>query len=360
MAAIGKNLAGKVFKLQNAGGNVPSNILASSRALLAGNGSPGDLNAVRNFLGIQKSGASAQKRELRTVNNAIGAIQRTTQLIGQISQGGVGGLFAGLELQKQISQAAQKYVASPAFEKLLQSKFGMDPVSAARTKYQTGRLLRIASLVGSYAETAYGIAAGVSEFAAGGGDERRKELEDARLSTLMSNDPLRRAAIKAKADDSRPLVELFSPFRGEMKSAAERGKIQTEADIKESGLSGLSAKNLRSLARQRRLESGGIVGETLDTLSGLVFPTGQAQADTKQASEMLKRSADLTKQAYAALESNNFAAAQEAFNAAAHEVGKPPLWRSAMGELQAVDAARGAARIYAQSQNPTPPLRIGE
>ena len=122
MSAIGKNLAAKVFKLQNQGGNVPSNVLASSRALLAGNGSPGDLNAVRSFLGIRQSGNSAQQRGLKGIGRTLGQVGQLGFMASQMASGGTNGLFAGIQLTQQVNGIVQKYVASPAFEKLLINK----------------------------------------------------------------------------------------------------------------------------------------------------------------------------------------------------------------------------------------------
>lgn len=411
MANIERNLAGKVFKLQNSGGVVPSPVLAAARRVYAGQKSTADVSMIRSYLGISRSGATAQKKGLQGIQSTFGKVGQIGFLANQAGQGGTGGMFAGLQLTQVVGVELQKIVKSKSFEQLVtksamvgatktlnaagvktpglaralatgdlssaqkalkgvtlpNGQAAYDPVAVGRNIYAVGRGLRGAGAVAGYALAGAAVTSGISSFAAGGGDERRTAEQDARIAILKSRSPLRRRSVQANLDADAPLSSVFSPFNnnklGTIGSklgfgATARGELETSADIRESGIGGLNVANMRSLARDKRLEKSGIFGRALNAITP-EFLGGQAAADTKKAKEMLARAAEKTKEAYSALDSNDIATAQEAFVQAAQAVGKGK-WKNATTEWFAMDAARGAKRMYAASQSPTPALRIGE
>lgn len=234
-----------------------------------------------------------------------------------------------------------------------------------------GSLSRLAGKVEGamgYLSAGYDITKGILDFTTGGGAERREQLENVRLAELDPNvSPLRKEIARRRARKDTPGLDLATMdvrdsagiIGGKIKSMlgiddTQLEEMQTTADVRDSGLA-LNPKAVRAEARRRR---GGPMGEILDTITPDALKRETAE-DTKVAQKMIQRASTLDKKAYEALGQNNFALADAAFKASAQAVGSS-TWKNARTEWPAMDAARASERMYVQSQNPMPPLRIGE
>src|SRR4051812_41250057 len=103
MNAKMKGLAAKTLAAAGKGASVPNSVRASARRILQGSGSAEDQEAVFQFWGVRKTGASQVRRDIGVLNQFSAKIGKYGTLLSSISQGGIGGFMSGLGLTRELS-----------------------------------------------------------------------------------------------------------------------------------------------------------------------------------------------------------------------------------------------------------------
>lgn len=161
-----RNLAASVFKLQKRGSNVPPAIRAAARRVLQRKDSKSDVENIRRWLGISRSGTGAAGRvgkRFQRVQGQVFSVSRDLEQIRGAQERGesttlqTARLFQNLNFQVQ--RAIKTKWAKQAAEKGAQF-LGKDPVVAGRFLKALGRGLRLGGLVATATSAAFAVAEG--------------------------------------------------------------------------------------------------------------------------------------------------------------------------------------------------------
>jgi hypothetical protein len=161
---IEKNLAGRVFNLQKQAGRVPPQILASARRILQDSSAQGDVENVRRYLGISKSGASALGRagkKLARIQGAAFSISQDIELLQHSAQDGRPTAVATVRLINNLNDQVQLAIRSKWAQRTAETAarlLNRDPVWAGRILKIAGRGLRLGGLAVTAAMTGVEVA----------------------------------------------------------------------------------------------------------------------------------------------------------------------------------------------------------
>jgi hypothetical protein len=150
---IEKNLAGRVFNLQKQAGRVPPTVLASARRILQNASGQGDVDSVRRYLGISKSGAGALGKvgkKLARIQGAAFSISQDIELLQHAAQDGRPTAVATARLIGNLNDQVQQAIKSRWAQRTAEAAaklLGRDPVIAGRLLKAVGRGLRLGGLV---------------------------------------------------------------------------------------------------------------------------------------------------------------------------------------------------------------------
>jgi hypothetical protein len=246
---IEKNLAGRVFNLQKQAGRVPPAVLASARRILQNASGQGDVDNVRQYLGISKSGASALGKvgkKLARIQGAAFSISQDIELLQHAAQDGRPTAVATARLIGNLNDQVQQAIKSRWAQRTAEAAaklLGRDPVIAGRLLKAVGRGLRLGGLVVTAAMGAAEVAERFFENRrqAGAAISARKDLArqlqmDPRLA--RAEESLSEEAVLGARGKARTVLDWLG-FKGG--SEQEITKRQTE--------------RLRQLEQARRLAS---------------------------------------------------------------------------------------------------------
>ncbi len=143
---IETKLAASVLALQKRGGNVPPQIRACARRVLGGSGSSADNQAIKQYLGIKRSGAGKARQQMRSFDNATNLAVQVGQSVEMISHGGPVAGAGVLNLIKlgtnEIDKIAKSKTVKKVFEGVAGRFFG-DAAKGTQAFYSVRRALKI-------------------------------------------------------------------------------------------------------------------------------------------------------------------------------------------------------------------------
>lgn len=308
---IEKNLAGRVFNLQKQAGRVPPTLLASARRILQGTNSKGDVDSVRQYLGISRSGASALGRvgkQLARMQGAAFSITQDIELLQSAARAERPTAVATARLinnlNDQVQQAIKSKWARSAAEYAAQM-LNRDPAMAGRFLKAVGRGLRLGGLVVT-------AAMGVAEVA-------ERYFENRRLAGAAIGS--RKDAARQMHMDPRLAREEEAASAAEVKGA--RGGLRGWLDYfgfnasTEQAITKRQVERLRQIDRARRIAphmgidtdrvlaeaakaKGKLIGEltaregneALDQATRQKMPTLEQMAQSEQVQKRLEREYD--------------------------------------------------------------------
>jgi hypothetical protein len=230
---IEKNLAGRVFNLQKQAGRVPPQVLAAARRILQGSSSQGDVENVRRYLGISKSGASALGRagkRLARIQGAAFSISQDIELLQSAARNEQPTAVATARLINNLNDQVQQAIKSKWAQKAAEGAarlLNRDPVMAGRFLKAVGRGLRMGGLIVT-------AAMGVAEVAeryfenrrmAGAAIGARKDL-----ARELNTDP--RFAQREQTAATEAVSRAKSKLRGLLDSFGFSGSTENEATKK--------------------------------------------------------------------------------------------------------------------------------
>ncbi len=232
-ARIEKNLAGHVFNLQKQGGRVPPKVLASARRVLQGSGSQGDVESLRQYLGIYKSGSSALGRagkRLARIQGAAFSITQDIELLQNSSKDGRATAVATARLINNLNDQVQQAIKSKWAQRAAEGAarlLNRDPVMAGRFLKAVGRGLRMGGLIITAAMGAAEVAEKYFENRrlAGAAIGARKDL-----ARELNTDP--RFAQREQTAATEEVIRAKSKLRGLLDSFGFSGSTENEATKK--------------------------------------------------------------------------------------------------------------------------------
>lgn len=161
---LARNLAGKLFNMSRRGGSYSSAQFKAAERLYKGTGTNGDLETVRQALGIRQSGAGEAKKQLRGIKNALGTFSEIGQAYDQMARGNVmtglsGMLSTGVDLGSDL--LTSKWLKNK-MEETAQRVLG-DASRGAKAFYALGRFARTAGGVAMAATAGWEIGSSLRE-----------------------------------------------------------------------------------------------------------------------------------------------------------------------------------------------------
>lgn len=383
MAGIADNLANKVLKLQKQTGAVPGNIMTAARMIKQGSASPAHVEAIRQFFGISRSGATQLRRGASEANQALAQSQAFSQSLGAIAHGDVGGY-------SQLTGVSAKYLdqiaKSPAFQAVVQrvaKQFveGDDSktvdlnsrLSAGRIGYSLRRGARFAVAAAATANViaeAAGLATSADDVLMGRAETestRRTKQDELILdvdSTANSQD--RRLAIKKSAAASIEDLSRGNPlgaigaWRGRAKigvDAVSIGKLETAKVLRDNGLAAGLTNSMYSTALEEARRSSGTPSKLAYNL-GIV--TQELEENTQKNLQNRVTSAKThMDEAYEAASRREFGLASAHAAVANKELpGTVPVWNN-IAVYKSQQADRAAVRMWSAYNNPRAGERTG-
>lgn len=148
--ALAKNLGAKAFRMQKAGANFPPEVMRAARLAASGQASEGDLQTLRNAMGIHRTGATGARKFAQQLGRAASQIQRVQALSGLLSSD-TDGARASLALANTIVQETSNLVNNKFAKKVIEgvaTKFTKDPKTAAAFGYAVRGGLRLGAAIG--------------------------------------------------------------------------------------------------------------------------------------------------------------------------------------------------------------------
>lgn len=254
-------LANKIFRLQKqSGGNVPGEVVAAARRQKEGTASQADHDAMRSYLGIHRSGASAIGKGQKFLNKVGGKISNIQTQI-QLAQGAEGSqaVVAQSRLVSTAINELNSLTKSKGVNKIVDkvaSFVTKDPAAGGRFLKALGRGLRLGGVVGTILFA--GIAAGTALFEARGKlAQSVGAIKD--LARQFATDPRITAAVEKQVYGIASSGKLLDPkiagrVVGRIPGMGALGALVTdylEADIAE------EAKNLQQQTLDARGKARG-------------------------------------------------------------------------------------------------------
>jgi hypothetical protein len=230
---IEKNLAGRVFNLQKQAGRVPPTLLASARRILQGTNSKGDVDSVRQYLGISRSGASALGRvgkQLARMQGAAFSITQDIELLQSAARAERPTAVATARLINNLNDQVQQAIKSKWAQRAAEGAarlLNRDPVMAGRFLKAVGRGLRMGGLIVTAAMGAAEVAERYFENRrmAGAAIGARKDL-----ARELNTDP--RFAQREQIAATEEVIRAKSKLRGLLDSFGFSGSTENEATKK--------------------------------------------------------------------------------------------------------------------------------
>ncbi len=371
-------VAKKVFNLQNQYGGVPSDVLASSRAVFANSATQRDRDVIFNYLGVRDSKAQAMTRGLRDLQSPMQKLGDYAALTSTAAQGGYSGAAAAGSI---VSRGARDV------EALTKNKAVQDAVIGVAAKYFGSAVKGVNLLYGARA-TAQTVGAGVAYAAAGaayvkgavgfgesmagmnGGEGLRLLQSQAAINTLegVRVHPYTRKIDELRLQQQTRDLGFASwgalagkPFglggktSGQM--AQDIGKLETEQALLGNGFFN-DAQGFRKSARSRVYEDkygafGGRLMSGFDSMRNMLgVPNAAIEGEiTGQASKNIARAAELRALMYQRAAEGDVDAAKGLQRQVNKELDVPAKWREPQVYFVNADNARAADRVFPATQS---------
>jgi hypothetical protein len=305
---VEKNMAGHVFNLQKQGGRVPPQVLASSRRILQNASGQGDVENVRRYLGIYKSGSSALGRvgkRIARIQGAAFSISQDIELLQSSSKDGRPTAVATARLINNLNDQVQQAIKSKWAQKAAEVAarlLNQDPVMAGRFLKAVGRGLRMGGLV---VTAAMGVAEVAERFfenrrQSGAAIGARKDLArelNADPRVAQSEQTAASEEVSRAKSKLRGLLDSFG-FSGSTENEATKKfdarKKQIEATRRLAGHLGVNVDEVlaRAAARKGKLPSELTLrerNEALDAATKSRVPTLAEMRNSDMVSQQMKR-----------------------------------------------------------------------
>lgn len=144
--------ASEIFTLRKQGVIVPPNVLAAARRTLAGQATPADASVIRNYIGIQHSGAKELKRsvsQVRALQQGVGDIEVAAEMYENAAKNGSNPFPSGARLVQVITDKTQDFLKTKLVKNLAVSVGKVLGSDARASKALLLGLRRAASLGGA-------------------------------------------------------------------------------------------------------------------------------------------------------------------------------------------------------------------
>lgn len=370
---IAKGLANKVFALQRAsGGSVPGIIMRSARLVRDGHGSASDVEAIRNYLGISKSGYSAAGRSTRSLNAAIERSSRFSTALDMAQRGQLGGYtqLAGMgvqEINKIVSSKAFEGALQKATDTLLSNPNKADRLlagtklaySARRGVRALGAAISAIPLVDTALQQAYGITdqiTGATQTSA-----TRRAFRDASLAAVDPRmSPQRRELLTRQARSGQIADNFRNTIGGgylahllkvkEGVDGATLANMSAKLYLQESGLGGKAEQIVAAARREALREMGGENYAARMTAMGF----SKEQLDTlisQKVEERISDALELRERAQDAAGRREFTQAKELLKAADQAApGSVAAWENPEEIYKQQLGGRAAMRLFSNTQ----------
>jgi hypothetical protein len=206
---IANSLANQIFALQRTThGGVPGDVVASARRVKEGVGNNRDLEAMRNYLGIKRTGATAMRRDLSQISQRVNDIGQIGVLGTQAAGGGAQGAFAGLQLAQVFARQLELSAKSGHLRKVLdtaykkpQNAVALDRLIRAGALQQLKTANSIAGNLGALGVRGPSQQAGFE--AASAARDAAKDLFFAKNTILDENKRLSKLGVRGLIDQQR-------------------------------------------------------------------------------------------------------------------------------------------------------------
>lgn len=417
--AIAQILAFKILGIQSrTGGGVPGNVMAAARRIKKGGGTSADLNVIRDYLGIKKTGSTFARTQLQQIRS-IGQKASQFAVLGSVaSEGGISGAVAGYQFAqnaaKELGSLAKSGALNKVFEAVVkkpdtmralgrsvatsvnvaQLKRGGGPVgfnfavdAAAKANAEAEYLAKVAGTKYSVGRFARGAQAGLGYLAAGaaatygglraadwlsgqtGGESWRLAQSNARIAAVnpfLSYEDRKLGEIALRREDR---TRRWGFLAGRMNAGDEEAAAFLRSK-KAADSNGGDAVGQYQLARERmyRDRYGFTVGTILNGLAGRVRnATGRNFADNDAIAEQVEKSAaraaELRNDAYELAGRREFDASRAKLDEANKEIGANPrdrVWENPDWLWKSQITDRGAQRVWSALNQTKAKMRTGD
>lgn len=383
---IERKLAAKVLQLTKQGGNVPPQIRGAARRILDGGTSPADAQALRGFMGITRTGATAASRGIKSMRGFVDKAAGYGVMFNAAMQEGAAGTAAQFGLVQNIAKDVEKVAKSKQFEQFVQkaaAKWFNDPVVGQRLAYKLRAGARMAGVAAQFAQFGVEATKGVVNAAeALGGIESSEKLRRLRSDAALANADSRagslgrrianlRVDLERKGAGTRWIPLLGGTIASHATGGArkELSLLETRKALRDAGLEQrYDEQNLRDFARRRVLSDkyGMLGGDLAAGGNDLTRALGVNSADLEEqisakVQETVSRALQLRGQMREAAGEGRFGLAQELGTQAEKELpGSTAAWRSPQQIWKSMEANREANHWWSWSQMAKAGPRTGD